>query len=205
MNIAGANGITPLMLATGADVNLVDKQGATPLILVAQKYNSEIVAALIEAGADVNVTGEDGVTPLMNAARKGYSGLVRQLIESGADVNRTEMNGATALLFAGESSNRECMTALIEEGAGVNKRLKNGATQLMLAAVCNLDVLVDDKQQTALIGAVAKGHDRCLNKLLDAGADVHVTNEQGVGPLMVAGCNGHNKCVDILKAALFSL
>ena len=77
-------------------MNMVNKEGATPLILVAQMYNREIVAALIEAGADVNVAGEDGVTPLMNAARKGYSGLVRQLIESGCDVNRTEINGATA-------------------------------------------------------------------------------------------------------------
>ena len=27
---------------------------------------------------------------------------------------------------------------------------------------------------------------------------MHVTTEQGVGPLMIVGCNGHNKCVNIL-------
>ena len=47
VNIVGANGITPLMLATGAEVNMFDKEGATGLIPVAQRYNSKIVAALI--------------------------------------------------------------------------------------------------------------------------------------------------------------
>ena len=60
-----------MFLKEGAGVNIVDNRGSTALILAAEKYNIEIVAALIEAGAYFNVAGENGVTALMNASCKG--------------------------------------------------------------------------------------------------------------------------------------
>ncbi len=45
--------IVKLMLAKGADANLADDRGATPLIMAAQHCDGQVIRALINAGADV--------------------------------------------------------------------------------------------------------------------------------------------------------
>jgi len=51
-------------LAAGADVNVKDARGMTPLHLATSNGQKEIVEPLIAAGADVNAKMNNGMTPL---------------------------------------------------------------------------------------------------------------------------------------------
>ena len=50
-----------LLLQAGADVNVRDEHGNTPLILSVM-FNADLVSALLEAGADVNAHNDEGKT-----------------------------------------------------------------------------------------------------------------------------------------------
>ncbi|BAO99459.1 ankyrin repeat domain-containing protein [Wolbachia endosymbiont of Cimex lectularius] len=57
------------LISEGADVNVVDKNGDTPLIWAATNGHKETVETLLKVkGIDVNVKGQYGYTPLHSAA-----------------------------------------------------------------------------------------------------------------------------------------
>ena len=82
-------------LASGANVNLKNEGGSTPLIEASRKGYKEIAKLLIENGADVNCKLEyttdiesiEGWTSLHVAAAKGHKVIAELLIIKGADVN----------------------------------------------------------------------------------------------------------------------
>ena len=49
--------------------------------------------------------------------------------------------------------------------------------------------------------AACDGHDKCVDTLIRAGADVNVQDQDGWTALMRAACDGHDKCVDTLIRA----
>lgn len=65
----------PLLLNAGADVNICNNHGDTPLIIACRYGGSAIQKMLIAAGADVNYRGGNGVTPLMGILRNFPDGL----------------------------------------------------------------------------------------------------------------------------------
>lgn len=76
--------IIEFLIQNGADVNLANKAGYTPLI-VASYYNCfEFVKVLIANGADVNLMNNDGETALMTARKSGYTKIVNLLKTHGA-------------------------------------------------------------------------------------------------------------------------
>ena len=82
-------------LASGANVNLKNDGGSTPLIEASRKGHKQIAKLLIENGADVNCKLEyttdiesiEGWTSLHVAAAKGHKVIAELLIIKGADVN----------------------------------------------------------------------------------------------------------------------
>ena len=68
------------MVNKGADVNVKDTYGQTPLHLAASKGQIKVIRCLIENGANVNVTQETtGSTPLHRAASNGQVEVVKCL------------------------------------------------------------------------------------------------------------------------------
>ena len=72
----------------GADVNNVNKEGNTPLVIAASKGCAEGIKALLEAGGDVNNVNKDWDTPLIISASEGCAEGIKALLEAGADVNK---------------------------------------------------------------------------------------------------------------------
>jgi ankyrin repeat protein len=74
------------LIKAGADVNVKNKYGVSPLMIAAANGHTEIVTALLEANADVNAAHTDGSTPLWVAAANGHTEIVTALLaaEAGA-------------------------------------------------------------------------------------------------------------------------
>ncbi|HAK60529.1 MAG TPA: hypothetical protein DCO77_09125 [Nitrospiraceae bacterium] len=68
----------------GADVNLRNKFGNTPLIDVAMIGNNEVAEVLLAHGADPNVTSDISDNPLHCAVSNGNARLVGMLLDKGA-------------------------------------------------------------------------------------------------------------------------
>jgi hypothetical protein len=90
-----------ILLDRGANVEIKDADGETPLFVASSSGDPELVRLLLQAGANPNVKAKDGWSALMMATRDGYHQVVKQLLEAGADVfGARDMFGRTALDIA---------------------------------------------------------------------------------------------------------
>ncbi len=99
MDEADMAGVRELIDA-GADVNVRNKYGATPLQMASQNGHTEIVKLLLAAKADVNAAHTNGLTPLWMASQNGHTEIVKLLLAAQADANAAKTNGETPLWMA---------------------------------------------------------------------------------------------------------
>ena len=86
------------ILAAGADKDVRDAFGATPLHLAMFQSNLAVVKLLLDYGFDPNaVASRNGFTPLHNAVAANNADAARLLIQYGADKNIKCGNGLTPL------------------------------------------------------------------------------------------------------------
>lgn len=112
------------LLDAGADPNLANDNGATPLMF------SQTLAAtrfLVKNGADPHARDNDGWTTLIHSPK---AAITKYLLELGADVNAVGKDGMTALI---RSQSPEITELLLNAGANPNARTADGATALMFA------------------------------------------------------------------------
>lgn len=102
------------LLSKGANPNIADKNGTTPLQLAAQLGFTEGVEILAERGAEVDVPDSTGETPLISAVHRRDTGLVRLLIAKGASADRADNSGRTARDYARLMGARSDMLGEIE-------------------------------------------------------------------------------------------
>ena len=120
-------------LERGADVNVRDANGETPLHWAAEEGKKETVALLLEHGADVNARGEDGATPLHWAAAWGRKEIAALLLEHGADAGVRNEWEDVPLLWAALRAWRKAVAAVLERATARNGRRNRGWTP------CDLD------------------------------------------------------------------
>jgi serine/threonine protein kinase len=93
------NVIDPL-LAAGAFLNAVSREGKTPLHIAAEKQNIPMVQVLLEKGAKVDSRDSTGRTALHTAAEEGNLELAQVLIHAGADTGVLDLKAKTPLDLA---------------------------------------------------------------------------------------------------------
>ncbi|CAF1255635.1 unnamed protein product [Adineta ricciae] len=181
--------VVKFLIHRGAQVNVKNRYGVSPLLLCAESGNQELVRALVEAGADVNVTPQGelaeenllaGQTPLFGAAKKGHVEICEYLIQNGANVNAVTMTGATALYTATEEAHLDVIELLIRHGADVNRSPKGQVAR---------DLHIE--YQTPLLIACMRNYDAVIRHLIRSNADVNVTSERGSSPFL-AICQHNN-------------
>ena len=94
-----------ILLSAGADANVVDNTGVSPLYLACEKGKTEFVKLLLSRGANPNMETVDKY-PIHAASRGHHCDTVKLLLEYNADVTVRDKNGKTALRHAVESEPR---------------------------------------------------------------------------------------------------
>jgi ankyrin repeat protein len=89
-------------IENGADLNIRDRGGSTPLMWASMfSVDSLVVTALIEAGADLEERDDYGFTPLMLAVEFNQNPMVIvALLKAGANPNVRDRAGRTAFEYA---------------------------------------------------------------------------------------------------------
>jgi hypothetical protein len=141
---------TEALLAKGADVNAVNDEKETALIISLLNKNEEIAKFLINKGASINVSDNDGWTPLLCALFKNLKETVRILIDNGAELNVKDKLGETPLMTAIDYSEPEIVNLLLEKGADIVARDNKGLTPLCHAyafSTPNIIKIISEKDE----------------------------------------------------------
>jgi ankyrin repeat protein len=175
--------MTKALLAAGARVDTPNKYGVTPLIQASRIGDTPLIDLLLKSGAKATLAHPDGETALMAAARTGRLDAVRLLVEANSDVNATTYQQETALMWAAAEGHADVVTALLDAKADANRK----------ARVTTLETRKHADHPTggftALMYAVRNGHEVVARTLAQRGADLNVTNGDGVTALIVAIVN----------------
>ena len=122
-----------MLIKQGADVNLPDLNGRTPLMTAVYPVQHESIKILLGAGADPNLHSKDGRTALMTHIDNPET--TELLIKYNADVNAQDKFGRTPLWYVTVFNKFDVFKVLIKHKANPNIIDKRGSTVLMVAAV----------------------------------------------------------------------
>ena len=125
--------LAQLLISSGAEVDVRDKNDNTPLHYVDKTDSIEVVEFLIQSGADVNAKAIKGSTPLHYAAWNNHLAVAKLLISSGAEVNAKNDDGRTPLHRAALRNSLELAQLLISSGADLYAIDNNGERPIDIA------------------------------------------------------------------------
>ena len=197
---------------SGADLQVRNHQGDTPLALATRYGNTAAVRVLLDRGVDVRVGDKRGETALFLALEAENRDTVKLLLERGSDVV-TERNrlGETVLMTAVRWGDAEILALLLRCGSGLDERDRHGRTALMHAAAAGnvaalafllergVDMKARDKNGHTVIMNAAEFEDLAgLTLLLEKGADMKVKDKRGRTVLTRASQFGNGDAVSLL-------
>jgi ankyrin repeat protein len=168
------------LVAGGADIDLSDPDGMTPLVLALYNRNFDTAGVLIEQGADINQWDWWGRGPLYMAI----------------ELNQVPASRRGDLPAADKLTGLDVARMLLEHGARVNMRLREqpplrndpGDRGFVDGTP---DTLVVNTGATALHPAAKASDDAAVKLLLEYHADVSIANVFGITPVMAAAGVGH--------------
>lgn len=193
--ISGRLAICNAMLEAGANVNAVNGNGETPLLLAMQNRHEEVIDSLLQHGADPTIASTRGGTPLIVLAEPIPEGekwtqdydkdarLARKMIQAGVDVNAVDDEGMSALHWAVQNGHAELAAVLLKEGnANVNIQGNDGQTPLFLATVLLIAPSTPESTRQRINGI--------LDLLVQHGADENIASKLGPAPFTLAMQSG---------------
>jgi uncharacterized protein len=183
VNVRGAEGATPLMLAAilddsenikkllklSANLNLRDIRGNTALFHAMQSHSLNAAALLIDAGALDNTESVDKINlqkMLQFASQSGDLKSVQYLLIKPIDVNYKDTTGKTPFHSACNSGNVEVVKTLLKAGGNVS--------------------LADNSGMAPFHWAAPKASEEMVQVLLNSGADIYAITKSGTSALQLA-------------------
>lgn len=115
------------LLQKGANPNLADRKGVSPLMLATQLGFTEGVLRLLKYKASVDATNRSGETALIRAVQLRQPELVRILLKAGANPDkRDSVAGLSAREYAAQDGRNSAILAIIERGGQAEEPKKSG-------------------------------------------------------------------------------
>ncbi len=173
---------------------------------------------LLSAKADINQRDAYGRTPLHVATFAKQRAAVRALIQAGADTGALENDRYDAVTIAAVADDEETLRTLLSLGASaklVTSRFEgtaliaaahlghDGVVRQLIAAGAPLDH-VNNLHWTAAVESIVLGnggarHQATLRALVEAGANLQLTDRHGKTPLDLARSYGYAEMVRLLE------
>lgn len=125
--------VAGLLIEHGADPNVADERGFTPLHWAAFKNAPELVELLVARHAEVNARSSTGATALHQAAASGNVKTIDMLLAAGARVNDADQEGATPLYRALVGGHVPAAQRLHRAGADWSASHRSGISPASLA------------------------------------------------------------------------
>lgn len=174
------------LLAEGAAVDVRDAQGNSPLLLATAANRIEVAQRLMDAGADVNLQNRMQDSAYLLAGASGHQRILELTLAHGADLHSTNRFGGTALIPACERGHVDTVRTLIGAGVDLDHVNKLGWTCLL---------------EAVLLGDGGPAHQRIVELLIAADADLDLPDRDGVTPLQHAEQRGQREIAGMLRAA----
>ncbi|KAL6590560.1 ankyrin [Neocallimastix sp. 'constans'] len=134
------------LLEKGADPNVKDSNGYSPLMISIQKefemgenIPNSFVQILIEHGASINEKDANGNSLLALAVQKNCNRLVYYFLQNGCPMNEKDASGNYPLMVAISQNQYEIrgslslVQKLVEHGANINVKDRSGTPSLIIA------------------------------------------------------------------------
>jgi ankyrin repeat protein len=185
---------THLLLDAGADVQVEDDSGRTPLYYAAANRHAATVN-LLQTAVRANAVQHDGLFPLHAAAQQGNSAMVQELLSQGAHINAVaskalDLEVSTPPL---DSSTAPTGHTTLHLAAGLGHAM---IAQLLVDAGADVEA-TDSLGRTALYYAAVNGHADTVAVLLSAGS-MNTAQPGSLPPLHAAAKGGHTAVLQVL-------
>lgn len=173
------------LIASGANLDARDSRGRTPLHVATFARQREAITLLAKAGADLDLLEDDRYDAVTIAAVADDAATLSVLLSLGAKAGQTTSRyDGTALIAAAHLGHDEVVRRLIAAGAPLDH--------------------VNNLHWTAVIESIVLGdggprHQRTLAALVEAGADLKLTDRQGNTPLQLAKARGYTAMAKLLE------
>ena len=181
--------IVTLLLSRGANPNIQNRDGTTPLMFATTSENIETMKLLLDAGADANLRHNSGQTALNMARDIPFADGVT-LLEG-----RMQVSEPVVPVPPGpDSSNKELLLAARRGELDKVKELLDGGA--------DVNYWDSETYMTPLMNAAVGEHLDIVNELIANGADLTMTDRNGATTLHLAASYGH---IDILRTIIDAL
>lgn len=188
--------ICTLLVEAGADMNVTNVMGRTPLSsAIATRAQTDGKAAdyLIRAGADLDIPDKEGRTALSLAAECGRTGIVTRLLDAGADARHKDTKGMCAFSWAVCGGHADTLAVFMERHLFPEEELGKALTEAGFRGFADsTDVLIrmSEPAETAayfaLMGACVQDCAGVARICLQYPCDVNKPSEFGMTLLMLA-------------------
>jgi ankyrin repeat protein len=202
----GMKGVAEKLIDAKAEINTIDKDGNTPLLLLASLTGSTriegnddaVVQKLIAAKVKLDVTNKDGETAVIVACKNNKPVIAEKLIKAGADVKKRSVTGRGAMYYCTNKiknpTKRAAIQALlVEKGNAIEVNTSENST----AKTKGRDTVVG----VSIINAIREGKPGkaldIITKSVAENAKTHfdIRSEDGSTPLIEAVKKGYENVI----------